>query len=115
MGTLHNPNVGEGAGTGWVDQPPNDDEIRALVAKVGEQQRRVAESERAQLGGQIDRGQHQKQVFAAFGTLRIRDEIPSALRQGPFARPAAYRVECRFPTDSLHDWRKERRMQFWQA
>ncbi len=85
-----------GTGSGWLDKPSSAEEIEMLVAKVAEQQRRVAASEHAHLDGRIDRAQHQKQVLAAFGTLRIGDGVPAALRQGVFAAPRAYRVACRF-------------------
>jgi hypothetical protein len=97
MDAMRDSNVGAtGTGSGWIDKPPGDEEIRSLVAKIGEQQRRVAASGNARLDGRMDRGQHQKRLFAAFGTLRIADGIPAALRHGLFANPASYRAACRF-------------------
>jgi hypothetical protein len=87
------------SGTGWEDHPDTPD---ALVAKIREQQESIAASDRTGLNGRIDRGQHQKQLMGAFGTLRILDTVPPALASGPFAKPGAsnapllYRVACRF-------------------
>jgi hypothetical protein len=83
-------------GTGWTDNAPSKPELEALVSKIGDQQRRVAASTNAHLDGQMDRGQHQKQLFGAFGTLRIFEGLPSALTFGLFAKAATYRVACRF-------------------
>jgi hypothetical protein len=97
MAGTHDANANTpGTGSGWLDRPLSSEEIDALVAKVAEQQRRIAASEHAHLDGRIDRAQHQKQVLAAFGTLRIGDRVPAALRQGVFAAPRSYTVACRF-------------------
>jgi hypothetical protein len=94
MGTTHDSNPG--TGSGWIDEPPSDEEIETLAARIGEQQRRIAASSHAHLDGRVDRGQHQKQLLGAFGTLRIADGLPPALEQGLFATRASYRVACRF-------------------
>jgi hypothetical protein len=88
-------------GTGWIDQPDDAATVARLVDKIKAQQEAIAASSQTQVGGRLDRGQHQKQVFGAFGTLRIADTLPSALMTGPFVRrdaqaPLVYRVACRF-------------------
>ena len=89
-------------GGGWVDQPDDDATLARLVEKITAQQHALASSSHTQLDGRIDRGQHQKQVFAAFGTLRIVGTLPPALKAGPFThvdpsgQPPVYRVACRF-------------------
>jgi catalase len=91
-----------GAGTGWEDQPDSPELIASLAERIGEQQRKVAASSHSALNDRVDRGRHQKQLFGAFGTLRIRDEIPDAPNHGPFvknaisASPLEHRVACRF-------------------
>ena len=83
----------DGKGIGWEDEFESDQVRRTLVEKVGDQQRRIAD---AKLGGRVDRGQHQKQVLAAIGSLTLTD-VPPALRLGPFAAPfAGLPVACRF-------------------
>jgi catalase len=100
-GPVHQGPTSDGAGTGWVDQRDAAAAIATLVAKIGEQQATIAASDKTHLDGRIDRGQHQKQLLGAFGTLRLFDTIPDVLRQGPFAlpdsaaAPVAYRVACR--------------------
>jgi len=89
-------------GTGWIDQPDNAQAIALLVEKIKAQQVTIAGSNATHLDGRIDRGQHQKQTLGAFGTLRIFETIPTALKHGPFAkqdeleRSLYYRVACRF-------------------
>ena len=87
---------GPGTGRGWSDAPYTDALRDALVQKIGEQQRRVASAPRSGLGGRIDRGQHQKLLLGARGTLRLSDQVPPALRHGPFAIPFELPVACRF-------------------
>jgi hypothetical protein len=83
----------DGTGIGWEDSIESDDERRALVVRIGEQQRRIAN---ARFGGELDRGQHQKQVLAAIGSLTIND-VPLPLRLGPFSAPfTGLPVACRF-------------------
>jgi catalase len=95
------PGSTTGPGTGWIDQRDDTAAIAALVVKIGEQQATIAASDKTHLDGHIDRGQHQKQLLGAFGTLRLFDTIPDMLRQGPFALPEGasaahvYRVACR--------------------
>lgn len=89
-------------GTGWVDRPDTPDTLATLVQKIRAQQESIASSSKTGLNGRIDRGQHQKQLIGAFGTLRIFDTVPQALAAGPFAKrdasgaPLEYRVACRF-------------------
>jgi len=84
----------DGKGIGWEDHFESDDVRRMLAEKVGEQQRRIAD---AKLGGQVDRGQHQKRVLAAIGRLTLTEAVPPALRLGPFAAPfVGLSVACRF-------------------
>ena len=83
-------------GEGWTDAPYTEAMRDALVRKIGEQQRRVAAVPGAGLGGRIDRGQHQKLLLGARGTLRVLDGVPLALKSGPFAAPVAFSVACRF-------------------
>lgn len=89
-------------GAGWIDQPEDAQVIALLVEKIKAQQATIAASGTTHLNGRVDRGQHQKQTLGAFGTLRIFESIPTALKQGPFAkeddleRSLCYRVACRF-------------------
>jgi catalase len=89
-------------GSGWTDQPDDEATLARLVDRITTQQNALASSSHTNLGGRIDRAQHQKQLFAAFGTLRIADALPHALMTGPFAKgdaagqPLVYRVACRF-------------------
>ena len=91
-----------GSGTGWEDHPDTPDTLATLVGKIRAQQESIASSSRTGLSGRIVRGQHQKQLMGAFGTLRIFDTVPPALASGPFAKrggsdaPLLYRVACRF-------------------
>jgi catalase len=84
------------SGEGWTDAPYTDATRDALVAKIGEQQRRVAAVPTCALGGQIGRGQHQKPLLGAGGMLTLSDAVPEALRHGPFAIPFSLPVACRF-------------------
>ena len=86
----------DGSGRGWVDAPYTDATRDGLVQKIGEQQRRVAAAAASGLGGRVDRGQHQKLLLGARGTLRIFDEVPEPVKRGPFAAPFALPVACRF-------------------
>ena len=86
----------DGSGRGWVDAPYPDATRDALVQKIGEQQRRVAAVAASGLGGRVDRGQHQKLLLGARGTLRVFDEVPAPVKRGPFAAPFALPVACRF-------------------
>src|SRR5450631_4496170 len=84
----------DGRGIGWEDHFESDAIRRTLAEKVGDQQRRVAD---AKLGGQIDRGQHQKRILAAIGRLTVTDAVPPDMRLGPFLAPfAGLPVACRF-------------------
>lgn len=83
-------------GTGWEDHFPSDETLRTLARKVGEQQQRVASSAASGLRGRLDRGQHQKRLVAARGTLTLTDRVPAALRRGAFAAPFRLPVACRF-------------------
>jgi hypothetical protein len=89
-------------GTGWIDQPEDAEVIAVLVEKIKAQQAAIAASSNTHLDGRVDRGQHQKQTLGAFGTLRIFETIPTALKHGPFAKQdelgpsLCYRVACRF-------------------
>ncbi|MBN3761857.1 catalase [Burkholderia sp. Ac-20365] len=89
-------------GTGWEDRPDTPDTLATLVGKIRAQQESIASSSKTGLNGRIDRGQHQKQLMGAFGTLRIFDTVPQALAAGPFANrgnsgaPLQYRAACRF-------------------
>lgn len=91
-----------GSGTGWEDRPDTVDTLATLIDKIRVQQEVIASSGRTSLGGRIDRGQHQKQLLGAFGTLRIFATVPPALASGPFGKrdasdtPLLYRVACRF-------------------
>lgn len=85
-----------GTGHGWTDAPDTQATREALVLKIGEQQRRVALASGSGLGGQVDRGQHQKQVLGAVGTLRLFDGVPPAVKSGPFATAFSLPVACRF-------------------
>ena len=85
-----------GTGRGWIDAPDEKATREELVAKIGEQQRRVAFAVGSGLDGQVDRGQHQKQLLGATGTLRLIDSIPSAVKRGPFATACSLPVACRF-------------------
>ena len=60
-----------GSGRGWSDAPYTEALRDALVQKIGEQQRRVASAAGSGLGGRADRGQHQKLLLGAVGTLRV--------------------------------------------
>ena len=86
----------EATGRGWTDEPYTESTRDALVQKIGEQQRRVAAAAGSGLGGQLDRGQHQKMLLGAVGRLRVSDQLPAAVRLGPFAAPFALPVACRF-------------------
>ena len=81
--------------TQWVDKPDSPQVRAALVDKIGAQQRKLATGN-PDLGGRIDRGQHQKQLLGAFGTLHIRDDVPAQAKYPPFAAPGDYKVACRF-------------------
>src|SRR5512132_3091874 len=83
-------------GAGWTDAPYTDAMREALVHRIGEQQRRIAATPVSGLNGQIDRGQHQKLLLGARGRLRIFDQVPDALKAGPFAAPLSFNVACRF-------------------
>ena len=85
-----------GSGRGWSDAPYTEALRDALVQKIGEQQRRVASAAGSGLGGRADRGQHQKLLLGAVGTLRVFDQIPAAVKLGPFATPFTLPVACRF-------------------
>jgi catalase len=85
-----------GSGRGWTDAPYTEATRDALVQKIGEQQRRVASAAGSGLGGRVDRGQHQKLLLGAPGTLRVLDQVPAAVKLGPFATPFALPVACRF-------------------
>lgn len=85
-----------GSGRGWTDAPYTEATRDALVQKIGEQQRRVASAAGSGLGGRLDRGQHQKLLLGAVGTLRVSDEIPAAVKLGPFVAAFALPVACRF-------------------
>jgi hypothetical protein len=82
------------AGTGWVDQPESAELLASIAERVGDQQRKIAHG-RPENAGCIGRGQHQKLLLGAFGTLQIRSDLPQLLRAGPFAKPGSYRVACR--------------------
>lgn len=86
----------DGSGRGWIDAPYREATRDALVQKIGEQQRRVAATSASGLGGRVDRGQHQKLLLGARGTLRVFDEVPEPVKRGPFAAPFALPVACRF-------------------
>jgi catalase len=86
----------DGSGRGWIDAPYTEATRDALVQKIGEQQRRVAATSASGLGGRVDRGQHQKLLLGARGTLRVFDEVPEPVKRGPFAAPFALPVACRF-------------------
>jgi catalase len=89
-------------GTGWTDRADDTNTIDMLVERVLTQQQAIASSALTNLGGRIDRAQHQKQLLGAFGILRLAETIPTAVRAGPFmerdatGHPVAYRVACRF-------------------
>lgn len=85
-----------GDGHGWVDTPDEKTTRAELVARIGEQQRRVAFAVGSGLGGKVDRGQHQKQLLGAKATLRLVDSIPSPVKRGPFATACSLPVACRF-------------------
>lgn len=85
-----------GSGQGWTDAPDTQSTREELVARIGEQQRRIALAARSGLNGQPDRGQHQKQLLGAVGTLRIFDGVPAALQTGPWASALSLPVACRF-------------------
>ena len=85
-----------GSGRGWEDAPYTEAIRDALVQKIGEQQRRVAAAATSGLGGRMDRGQHQKLLLGAVGTLRVFEEIPALVKVGPFVAPFALPVACRF-------------------
>jgi catalase len=86
--------VNGGVGVGWVDEPEGPEVRASLAERVGAQQKKVAAGN-PELGGRIGRGQHQKQLLGAFGTLRIDDSIPAAAKHGPFAAPGRFKVACR--------------------
>jgi catalase len=81
-------------GAGWEDLPEDASVLAELADRVGQQQKKVAAGCPA-LHGRIGRGQHQKQLLGAFGTLRVRDALPFEAKLGPFAHPGAFRVACR--------------------
>jgi catalase len=81
-------------GSGWTDRPETADSRRSVAGRVVAQQREIAAG-RADLADRADRGQHQKQVLGAFGTIRIDEAIPSDAKHGPFAKARAYKVACR--------------------
>lgn len=85
-----------GTGQGWTDVPDTQASRQKLARQIGEQQRRVALATTSGLAGQIDRGQHQKQLLGAVGTLRIFDGVPAALKSGPFSSAFSLPVACRF-------------------
>jgi hypothetical protein len=85
-----------GTGHGWTDAPDTPATREELVARIGEQQRRVALAVGSGLGGQVDRGQHQKQLLGAVGTLRVFDSVPAAVKMGPLAAAFSLPVACRF-------------------
>jgi catalase len=78
----------------WTDRPYSEAQLAELAKRVGQQQARLRENVAA-LGGKMDRGQHQKQVLGAFGTIRILDSIPAKARLGPFRRPGIRRAAVR--------------------
>ncbi|BAN26094.1 catalase [Caballeronia insecticola] len=83
-------------GAGWTDSPDDAATLATLVAAIGAQQAKLANSSQTGLDGLVDRAQHQKQLLGAFGTLRIADDVPAAAQFGPFAKPgASYRIACR--------------------
>lgn len=84
------------SGEGWTDAPLPDATRDALVAKIGEQQRRVAAVSTCALGGQVGRGQHHKLLLGAVGTLTLSEAVPAGLRHGAFASAFSLPVACRF-------------------
>lgn len=85
-----------GTGEGWRDTPYPETLRDSLVQKIGEQQRRVAAIPKCDLNEQVDRGQHQKLLLGALGTLRIFDGTPLEVRSGVFSEPFVVPVACRF-------------------
>jgi hypothetical protein len=79
----------------WVDHPDSDAQLAELAKRVGQQQARLREHV-ASLGGKIDRGQHQKQLLGAFGTIRILDSTPAKAKLGPFRSSGTHRAAIRF-------------------
>jgi hypothetical protein len=78
----------------WVDRPESEAQLAEFARRVGQQQARLREHV-ASLGGKIPRGQHQKQLLGAFGTLRILDSIPAKARLGPFRSSGVHRAAVR--------------------
>lgn len=85
-----------GTGHGWTDAPDTQAARDQLVARIGEQQRRIALAVGSGLSGQVDRGQHQKQLLGAAGTLCLFDSVPAGVRIGPLATAFSLPVACRF-------------------
>lgn len=71
----------------------SEETYRPLIEKIGLQQRSIA-SKILNLPGTVDRGQHQKQILGAFGTLQIFDRLPEGASLEPIA-PGKYTVACR--------------------
>jgi len=92
--SLPEKSQGSEAGLGWVDHPDSPEARAGLVARVGEQQAKLAAGN-PDLHGVVPRGQHQKQLLGAFATLTIPEGIPAAVRVGPFSDPGRFRSACR--------------------
>jgi hypothetical protein len=85
----------DGGNTMWTDRPESDAKLAELAKRVGDQQARLREHV-ASLCGKMDRGQHQKQLLGAFGTIRILDGIPAKAKHGPFGTSGTHRAAVRF-------------------
>jgi hypothetical protein len=78
----------------WRDHPDSEAKLAEYSRRIGEQQARLREHV-ASLGGKTPRGQHQKQLLGAFGTIRILDLIPPSAQLGAFRRPGVHRAAVR--------------------
>ncbi|HET7543440.1 MAG TPA: catalase [Polyangiaceae bacterium] len=85
------------SGAGENDSPHDDalapERLQELVRHVERQQARVAQAE---FQGCPRRGQHEKPLLAAFGTLTISPSRPSETRFGAFAEAGRFKVAVRF-------------------
>ncbi|HVE86525.1 MAG TPA: GMC oxidoreductase, partial [Myxococcales bacterium] len=71
----------------WADQAPGKEDLSRWKKEIGELQQTLLTR-----SGRLDetsRAFHQKQLFGGMASVKVRDDVPSFLRFGPFAEPGA--------------------------
>ncbi len=86
------------ASTEWKESVPPGEvaHLEALAAQLNAIQKRRA----LRTGRPADRALHAKANAGLAAELRVRDDVPAALRVGIFARPASYRAYARYSNGS---------------